>query len=244
VPDLYGHTQFVQTHVSPPQHLPLFGQVPQLMWTPHAFVSGPQMRPAFVHALGSLHPHIPGVPPPPHVFGSAHAVHVPVVPQAALSVPATQLPFVAAVQHPPLHGSLVSHVVPQVWFWTLHAVFAGQSAALLHPQTPPFMHTAPFCPVAQSLHEPVLPQAVFVLPGAHVLWLQHPPLHESVASHALPHLWVMRLHAVFAGQSAAVLHAHAPFEQMRPSELVVQSRQTIPLAPHAALSPPATHDPA
>lgn len=56
------------------------------------------------------------------------------------------------------------------------------------------------------------------------------------------HTCVVRLQAVWAGQSVATAHAHAKLVQRRPAALVVQSAQT-PLMPHPAGLVPATHMP-
>jgi hypothetical protein len=85
----------------------------------------------------------------------------------------------------------------------------------------------------QSLHRPDEPHAPLTVPGAHVAPLQQPPLHGCVPPQAVPHLPVIVLHALPGGQSAALRHPHAPLaRQAEPFALPVQSRHTLPAAPH------------
>jgi hypothetical protein len=58
---------------------------------------------------------------------------LPLLPQTCLAVPVWQVPPVAAVQQPPLHGVLLSHAAPHLCVVGLHAWFAGQSLALMQP---------------------------------------------------------------------------------------------------------------
>jgi hypothetical protein len=67
-------------HVWPARQLPPF--VPQVIVPPHTLANEPQTR--LPHEVG-VHPHVLGVPLPPHVFGEVHFVPHP--PQLELSVP-------------------------------------------------------------------------------------------------------------------------------------------------------------
>jgi hypothetical protein len=70
-----------------------------------------------VHCESALHPHVP-----PLHFGPGlqllvlQVVHVPDVPHALSAVPAAHVPFVAAVQQPPLHAVRLAppHAVPHL----------------------------------------------------------------------------------------------------------------------------------
>lgn len=113
------------------------------------------------HVVMGVHPHTPGVPPPPQVFGEVHSEltvqphlppdsHVvpfglptqvthapPLGPQAVWELPGWQL---VPSQHWPLHVSppeqLVLHVLPDE-----QAEPTGQSPAAPHPQVPPSWQT-------------------------------------------------------------------------------------------------------
>jgi hypothetical protein len=63
-----------------------------------------------------------------------HTWHVPpLLPQAPLSPPATQ---VEPLQHPVLHASPPEHEVVHWWLAGSQASFAPQSLALVHPHAP------------------------------------------------------------------------------------------------------------
>ena len=85
-----------------------------------------------------LHPHCP---PPitatqmrPPSCSEHEAQTPPVAPQAAMSTPFAQLPFMAAVQQPPLQGELASHFTEQVRVAASQALLSGQSFCVAQPQ--------------------------------------------------------------------------------------------------------------
>jgi len=106
-----------------------------------------------------LTPHV--MPQPPQSFGSVFvSTHDPVS------------------QQPPLQGWVDEHAVVQVPVATSQAWSAGQSVATEHPHAPLARQALP---VGSPAHEmqaaPVVPHAVFTLPGPHVPpFLQQPPL--------------------------------------------------------------------
>lgn len=60
----------------------------------------------------------------------------PLLPHAAMPVPGSHVPPVAAEQHPPLHGWPVLQLVVHWCLVPSHAMPAGQSAAEVHPAPP------------------------------------------------------------------------------------------------------------
>ena len=123
--DVASHTQVVPLHRWPPAHVPVAHTPPQPSLAPQAFP--PQL---------GVHPHVPTVPPPPHVDGEAQTEHTPPpLPHAVWSPPARHalpsqqpgqdvesqmhapaaqrvpLPH-APVEHTPLHPSLSPHAFP------------------------------------------------------------------------------------------------------------------------------------
>jgi hypothetical protein len=140
-----------------------------------------------------------GVPVP------LQGVHAPpVLPQSKFELPRTQLP--AAVQHPPRHGCVASHVVTH----TLAAeqeVCETQSATELHPQDPPPLAARHRLPVPLEGHlthvVPPLPHANCEVPWTHEPPEQHPPLQGCAAEHEAAQTPASE-QALFDGQSAAV----------------------------------------
>jgi hypothetical protein len=129
----------------------------------------------------------------------AHTAHAPpVVPQAPLAIPMTQLP---AWQQPPLHMEWFAspHGVSHTWVIVLQDVVAGQSVALLQPHAMPPRQTWPAGDVEQLTQaDPSAPQETLVVPGTHVrLTPQQPPLQglSSMSPQFFSHVWVLRLHA-------------------------------------------------
>ncbi len=129
------------------------------------------------------------------------AVHeAPSSPHSSFAVPDWQLP---PLQHPPLHTVVFAlHEFPHVWVVVLQAcpeavpLAAGQSSALPQPHCP-FTQPEPFEFPVQLVHVPEVPHAGPMSPAEHVPLLQHPPLHalSFAAPHALPHWFVVLLHA-------------------------------------------------
>lgn len=153
----------------------------------------------------------------------------PFAPHALFRFPAWQVPPVDAEQHPPLHAVLASQAVPQVCVVVLHAWLAGQSFALVQPQTvvvPIARQDLPAAAVAQ-LPQIVLPSAhcVGALPLTH--WCctlsQQPPLQGAVASHATPHApaW----HACPFGHAAQALPSWPHLARSLPATQLVPSQQ-------------------
>jgi hypothetical protein len=158
------------------------------------------------------------------------------VPHAGATVPVAQVP---PLQHPPLHVWVASQTV--VHTPPLQAVFAGQSAELVHPQLP-VGQTWPLGFAAQLAHAaPVVPHAGATVPGAQVPPLQHPPLQGCVASHDV--VQTPLLHAVSAGQSADVLQPQPAARHTCPLVAAVQLAQAAPDVPQAPLAVPATQVP-
>ena len=103
----------------------------------------------------------------------AQLVHaVPEGPQAAVAVPSAQRLF--APQQPTRQGVCAEHAKLHVFVAALHdTAFAGQSARVLHPQTPPDAvgsHTAPLVPWAFPVTQlaqtpPESPHAVVPVPA-------------------------------------------------------------------------------
>jgi hypothetical protein len=101
----------------------------------------------------------------------------------------------------------------------------------------------------QSAHAaPDAPHADGAVPGWHIPLAQQAPLHGWVALHAVTHASVLASHAEPAGQSAALEQPQVPpvcpGTHAEPMLFALQSRQAPPLAPHAVLARPATHEPA
>jgi hypothetical protein len=122
--------------------------------------------------------------------------------------------------------------------------FPAQSAAELQPHLSP-LQTCPFGEVRQLMQaSPPAPQASFAVPAAHAPALQQPPLHACPAPQVRVHARAVASHALPPGQSAAVLQPHTSVERHAwPTVLVVQSRQAVPMPPHAGVLVPGLQEP-
>jgi hypothetical protein len=143
-------------------------------------------------------PHLPDehehVAPPGHV--EVQSVQTPLVPHAPAEVPAPQVPLVAAEQQPPLHVCVEEHAAVHALVVVSQASSAGQSVATVHPHFPLARHESPEAPPTHDTHaSPVEPHAACVLPVAHVVPSQHPPLHGWVAEHVVVQAPVVVSHA-------------------------------------------------
>jgi hypothetical protein len=189
----------------------------------------------------------PQAPPPATawqtwpVLAPAQSAHTPPpAPHWPLLVPATQLPFAAAEQQPPLQGEVTSHATPHRWVAALHARPAGQSPATPQPQNvipidetqaDPLMFAVQ---LAHTTKPPEIAHAAPLPPGWHVPATaaeQQPPLQGWLVSHAPPH--APPTHALPPGQSAWLAQPHTPLmRQIDPTLAPVQSAQAPPDAPH------------
>jgi hypothetical protein len=102
----------------------------------------------------------------------------PLFPQALVVLPAMQTGGELLMsQQPPLQ-SLAESLPLQPAVEQLpdtQAVSTGQSLAVAQPQAP-LTHWWPALPAVQSRHDPLVPHAVWTVPGAQVPALQQPPL--------------------------------------------------------------------
>ena len=110
------------------------------------------------------------------------------------------------------------------------------------------MHETPVGhPEVQSEQTPLVPHAVFAVPGTHmppVSAEQQPPLHAWVEEHADVHVPVATSHASSAGQSVVVAQPHAPLDRhAAPLEPPEQETHAAPVVPHAFLASPGAHMP-
>jgi hypothetical protein len=165
-------------------------------------------------------------------------------PQAPGAVPRAQVPL---EQQAPLQGWLAEQPVVQAWAPVSQEAPEEQSPMLLQPQVPP--------PVAVTQAEPtplprqpwqappLLPQAPWMVPPAQVPLLQQPPLHGSTEVQAVPQVWLARLQAWLAGQSAGPLQPQPPLTQAVPALAPLQSRQARPLAPQVPCAVPSLQAP-
>jgi len=220
----------------------------------HAKLQMPSEHPCAPDAQSAIpvHPHWPPPLTASHACPCvlpAHELHTPpLFPHAVGEVPAEhELPL----QHPPLHGDnalqVVEHCPP------LQAMFAGHSAALVHPQVPPGTQRCPFAEVVQLAQTPPpVPHTAFAVPPAHwpeFVTSQHPPLHANVLPPAVQntlHWPLLVLHASPIGQSPVTLHPHAPpLWQTWPSGECEQSTHASTPVAWQSCPPalPATHFP-
>jgi hypothetical protein len=146
-------------------------------------------------SVGPPQPHV-SVPPVPDTHLEPFALpaqltHAPDPPQALSAVPAAHVP---ALQQPPLHACVASHLLEQTW--PLHDSSAGQSPVPLQPHDVPFSQRWPLAEAVQSLQEPDAPHALFAVPEAQLPFEQQPPLQFVVPlPHDDEHTWVVPLHA-------------------------------------------------
>jgi len=104
-------------------------------------------------------------------------------------------------QQPPLHGDAPEQLV--VHEPLLQASFSGQSPAVWHcTHAPP----AQCCDPAHTAHAPLLPHALFAVPGWHIVPSQQPPLQTRAPVQLGPHTPVTVLHACPRGQLAGDTH--------------------------------------
>jgi hypothetical protein len=125
----------------------------------------------------------------------------PVSPQAARSVPLTQVPL---SQHPDEQGAEGLQLVPQT---PLAQTWApGQSLDTLQPQVMLGRQRGPLALPLQSSHRPEVPQARFSEPSEHwpVLPSQQPPLHSESLSQNAQHS--PSVHAWPLGHWLALVH--------------------------------------
>lgn len=141
--------------------------------------------------LPDAHEHVP-----PLGQVEVQSSQTPLVPQAPSVFPALQVPLVAAEQQPPLHVCVDEHEVVQALVVVSHASSVGQSVATVQPHLPLDRHESPeLPPTHETQAAPVSPHAACVLPVAHVVPLQHPPLHGWVAEQVVVHAPVVVSHA-------------------------------------------------
>src|SRR5438874_1809510 len=99
------------------------------------------------------------------------------------------------------------------------------------PTAPQFAVQAPMVQVGVPLLQarqaaPMLPQAEFEVPATHTLLWQQPPLQLLwfMSPQMASHTFVVLLHAVPMGQSAATAHPHLPATHWWPAAALVQLR--------------------
>ena len=227
----------------PPLHVPV--QVaPQAPFT-HASFAGQSLSAVQTHLPAALHV---GAPAP-------QTAHAPLAPHAAAVEPNEHVPEVAPAaieQQPPLHVPV--HVVPHTPL--THAWFVGHWLSELQPHGPVARlgkHTGEV-PLQVTHVFPEPPQAFGSFPPTQVpllplvIW-QHPPVHGTLAEHAVSQVCA-ELHATFVAQSVlAELHPHVP---PNPLDVATQAVPTLaptqlwhapPVSPHAACDVPIEHVP-
>ena len=160
------------------------------------------------------HTPLPGAPqedvqaPAAHVgVPLEHVTQAPERPHIAFCVPGWQVPFIAALQHPPLHGCAMPQTAVHECDAVSHAKPRGQSAVRLQPHAP-LTQACPACDAEQSKQAlPVLPQAFTCVPAAQVIPLQQPVLQPvcAMSPHADSHWCMTVLHERPGPQSAAEL---------------------------------------
>jgi hypothetical protein len=183
-------------------------------------------------------------------------MHVPLTPHVMPQPPQSfGLVFVSThrpvSQQPPLQGWVDEHAVVQVPVATSQAWSAGQSVATAHPHVPLARQALPVgSPVQEKHAAPVVPHAVFTLPGPQEPpFLQQPPLHGWLAEHAFVHVPVATSQAWSVGQSPVTAQPQLPpARHSSPSGLPTHETHPPP-APHApcavpgAQVPPLQHPP-
>lgn len=159
-------------------------------------------------------------------------------PHALSDVPATQLPFAAALQQPPLQGCIVSQDVVQAPL--RQAIPDGQSFAWTQPQAPP-THCEPLALPAHVAHAlPFVPHASGAVPATQVPFEQQPPLQAWFASQVVTQLPLVQERPV--GQSLDVTQPQLVPVQTWPVAAMAQSTQSAPVA-HALFAVPAMQTP-
>jgi hypothetical protein len=200
-------------------------------------------------------------PPHPHAVPLRHTCPLdapvqsaqrPELPHASFALPCMHVPAVAFEQQPPLQLLVCPpQDVEHVCVVPLHACPAGQSVALLQPQTLVEMQAWPAVAFVQSTHWVVAaPQTVFVVPGWHVLPAPQQPVgHVCDALHVKVHTPPAHPCAPVA-QSATDPQPHCPpagdvvGSHTCPCVLLEQSLHAPPLLPHVPGALPAEHVPA
>jgi hypothetical protein len=163
--------------------------------------------------------------PAPHDWQAA-----PPEPHLSMLVPGTQR---VPSQQPPLQLRPPVQPVPHWCEPESQALPAGQSAALLQPQTPPRQALPAELPVQSPHTSPDRPQAVVVLPAWHTPPAQQAPWHGLLALQLVLHCRVLGSQAAPPGQSAGPLQPQPLELQTTPRLLVLQSEQAPPFEPHS-----------
>jgi hypothetical protein len=170
----------------------------------------------------------------------AQLAHIPVAPQLAGSVPATQL---APSQQPLLHSWLAEQREVQERAVVSHAFCDGQSPALAQPQRPPPVAARQALPALALAHgvqaTPPEPQLAGSVPATQLAPSQQPPLQVWPPAHEVEHWCELVSHAEPTGQSAEVMQPHCCVAMHTwPVAALVQSLQLAPGAPHAVVALP------
>jgi hypothetical protein len=164
----------------------------------------------------------------------------PVEPQAAVSVPATQL---VPLQQPPWQGELPLQVVVHALVTGSQALPVGQSLAVLQPQCP-VTHLGPAALPVQSTHCDPLPQALSAVPALQVppLGAEQQPLVQACVE---PQLFTQVPEVQAAApppQSPMLLQPQAPPPETArhtwPMVLAAQLAHRPPPTPQAVLATP------
>jgi hypothetical protein len=80
---------------------------------------------------------------------------------------------------------------------------------------------------------PMMPQAIWAVPGEHVPPLQHPPRHGSLEEHVAPHVLLVVSQASSVAQSVFEAQPQVPLARHAVPEALPVHETQAPLAPQA-----------